>query len=141
MIVGDAVVVAEFERPTVGHLAGARRRPVAWWIDGAAAAIERTVGRGCIREVAIPVPSAGDLALRPSFVALVRELTAPCGGPRDPEPIADSVLVAFAGAGPLLAGRLVAAPPPPRIPANAWFLAAALGLLMVEPLARRRRAA
>ena len=147
VIAGDAVVVSEFERPDVRDAGPTdterlppRHRPVAWWIDGAVAATERTVGQGCIRDVSIPVRSTSDLALRPGFVALVRELTARCGGPRDTEPTADSIMAAFAGAGPLLAGRLVAAPLPPRIPANAWLLAAALGLLLLEQVARRRRA-
>jgi len=142
VIAADAVVVSEFERPSrEADLAGDGRRPMAWWIDGAVAATERTVGRGCIRDVGIPVPSASDLALRPSFVAFVRDLTAPCGGPRDTEPLADSIVLAFGGAGPSLAGRLVAAPLPPRVPANPWLLAAALGLLLIEPLVRRRRSA
>lgn len=162
VIAGDAVVVAALERPatTSSDLPGLERqavadtdapeagrehtkrnRPIAWWIDGAVAATERPVGRGCIREIAIPVTSASDLALRPSFVALARELTAPCGGRRATEPVGDSIVDAFAGAGPLLAGRQVAAPLQPRIPANPWLLVGALALLLLEPVARRRRAA
>jgi len=74
-----AVVVAQFaraEQPREG-------RPVARWIDGEPAATERPLGRGCIREVAIPVDVAGDIALRESFRAVARSLLAPCGGTPD----------------------------------------------------------
>jgi hypothetical protein len=52
--------------------------PVARWHDGRPAASERSLGRGCIRDVAIGVPDRGDVVLRTSFTGLVRTLTQPC---------------------------------------------------------------
>jgi hypothetical protein len=127
----SAVVVASLARPAGPAPAGA---PVARWLSGATAAAERRVGRGCVREVRVPVPQAGDLVLSPSFVALVRELLAPCGGERD-----------FAAADM----RVLAAPPVAtafdreterRSPLAPWLLGAALALLLAEPLLRRSAA-
>ncbi|HJU66368.1 MAG TPA: BatA domain-containing protein, partial [Gemmatimonadaceae bacterium] len=53
-------VVAPFTRSALP----AAGRAVAWWNDGTPAASERDHGAGCIRDVAIGVPAAGDLVLR-----------------------------------------------------------------------------
>lgn len=79
VVAGSSVVVASFARthqPRPG-------RTIARWIDGEAAASEASLGRGCIREVAIPVDPVGDVALRASFRGVVGTLTEPCGGARD----------------------------------------------------------
>ena len=76
---GSNVVVASFARthqPRPG-------RVLVRWNDGEAAATERPLGNGCIREVAIPVDPVGDVALRESFRGVVGALTEPCGGARD----------------------------------------------------------
>jgi hypothetical protein len=57
-------------------------RPIAWWSDGAVAAVERRRGGGCEREVAIPVPAASDVLLATSADGLMSALLAPCAGDR-----------------------------------------------------------
>jgi hypothetical protein len=73
------VVVAPFVRefePRAGT-------SIVRWADGEPAATERAVGKGCVREVAVPVDAVGDLALRESFRGIARTLIEPCGGARD----------------------------------------------------------
>ncbi len=82
---GRAVVIAPFERRWMPDETGGTA--AAWWSDGAVAAVERPLGAGCLRSVAIPVPRAGDLVLDPRFRDLVRALAAPCGGGRDFAPV------------------------------------------------------
>ena len=60
--------------------ASPRGIPVLRWVDGTVAAAESPLGAGCIRSVAVGVPFAGDAVLRPGFLGVVRELSAPCGG-------------------------------------------------------------
>ena len=72
----SATIVATFERassPPAGHV-------VARWADGEPAATETPLGSGCIRAIAIDVPTAGDLPLTPSFRRFARRMTEPCGG-------------------------------------------------------------
>ena len=76
---GSHVVVATFARahqPRGG-------RVLARWIDGEPAATETPLGRGCIREVAIPVDPVGDVVLRENFRAIAGRIIEPCGGSRD----------------------------------------------------------
>jgi hypothetical protein len=76
---GAHVVIGTFTR-THEPAAGA---VVARWLDGAPAATEVAVGRGCVREVAVPVDAVGDVALRDNFRGLARRMSEPCGGARD----------------------------------------------------------
>jgi hypothetical protein len=138
VMAGSAVVVAPFAR--------ASRPPrneevttVARWVDGEPAAIERRLGDGCVRAVAIPVPPVGDLALRPPFRHLLGALAAPCAHVPDETPVPGQILAALRGTGgPALAAAL---PAPAREPAPIarWLLGAALALALLEPLARRDR--
>jgi hypothetical protein len=133
---GPATVVATFER--------AMRLPdgrvIARWADGAAAATEITLGSGCMRAVAVDIPSAGDLALRPSFRRFARRMTEPCGG-SSVVVASDSVLDRVL---PTTVDRAVAASvAPANTPAAssrlmAWLLALALAVGMAEMLVRRR---
>jgi hypothetical protein len=132
----NVVVVSPFAR-TVSPPPG---RVVARWADGSPAATERTMMNGCVRDVAIPLPRAGDLALRESTRRLVAALAAPCNGVADATPASDSVLAALRGNGPLVAARTLAARTAPPGALTAWLLAAALLLLFAEPLFRRARA-
>ncbi len=61
-------------------------RAIAWWSDGVAAAVERTRGTSCVREVALAVPTGGDLLLSPAADGVLRALRAPCGGRGVPAP-------------------------------------------------------
>jgi len=79
VVAGGHIVVSTFTR-ALGVRQG---RVIARWVDGEPAASERALGRGCMREVAIPVDDAGDLALRESFRGVAESLLDPCGGARD----------------------------------------------------------
>ena len=105
---------------------------IARWVDGAAAATERAVGRGCIREVAVPVPQVGDAALRAPFRAFFAAMTAPCASTDVGAPIDAAAVQRLAGSGPLLATSTLAAPAAPRDPIARWLLAAALLCLFAE---------
>ncbi len=132
---GGQVVVAPFTRvvrPPEGVV-------IARWADGTAAATERPLGTGCERDVAIPTDMAGDVMLRPGMLALVRALTAPCGGRRDFVRVADALLDSLRGPSMLVAASQLARPVTGKVPANGWYLAAAFLLLAGEPLVRRGR--
>lgn len=132
VVTDDAVMVAPLARDSRVP-AG---RAVAHWVDGEVAATEQPLGRGCIRSVAIAIPAAGDLALRPDFARLVGALTARCGGAHDLRPVAAEDAARYFDANPTR---------PPRIAAGdslaPWLLGLALLLALLEPLVRRQRAA
>ncbi len=133
-----ALVVSTFVR-TVTPAAG---RVIARWIDGAPAATERVLGAGCVRDVAIPLPRAGDLALRESTRRLVAALAEPCGGGHGtPGYASDSALAQLRGSGPLVATRALETRTATSGRLATWLLVAALALLLLEPLLRRQRAA
>jgi len=134
VVAGSATVVADF--PMWRAPEGAT---VARWASGAPAAAERVLGAGCERDVAITVPSVGDLALRPSMRALLSALTEPCGGAPRLAPLADSAVRALGEARPRGAAP-VFAPDQPSALAR-WLLAATLALLVAEPFLRKRETA
>jgi hypothetical protein len=123
------VVVAAFRRAA---RLGSGGVPVARWVDGEPAAVERILGAGCQRDVAIPVTDEGDLAIRERTQQLAAVLAAPCGGARRVSPLADSLAQSFeTGETGTPAARLAVpggAPPPP----SSWLLVAAVALLMLE---------
>ncbi len=141
---GEAVtVVAPFSRLSMGSDSDdAGARVIARWQDGAPAAMQRALGDGCLRAVAIGVPLAGDITLRPAFLRLLGALTAPCGG-RLQAPLADSTIAWLTGdaGAPLAPAHLVVVN---RRDSSSRFtailLAIAFVLLLFEPLARRRAA-
>ena len=106
-------------------------RALVRWIDGAVAGTERPLGRGCVREVAVPVDAVGDVALRDNFRRIAMSLLEPCGGARD-----------FGAAElPVRSERNRAVAPAQasvgRLPL--WLAAFALAVLMAEQLLRSRR--
>ncbi|MGH7637345.1 MAG: BatA domain-containing protein [Gemmatimonadaceae bacterium] len=130
---GFDVVVGSFlrtHRPRAG-------RVLVRWIDGEPAASEVGVGKGCIREVAIPVDAAGDVALRESFRRIVDVLTSACGGPRD---LAPANLASL-----LPSGTESVRSADASLPGTRWLApglaVAALVVLLVEQLLRRRQPA
>ncbi len=144
MVTGDSigavvttrtVLVAPFARP-----AGTPRgRPVAWWSDGRVAAAETITGGGCIREVAIPVDPAGDLALRERLRDLTRDLLSPCGGPHDLRLADSAVRAALIGsASPAVATATLPARPDAGRVLPPWLLGAGIVLLIAEHALRRR---
>ncbi|HRQ78331.1 MAG TPA: BatA domain-containing protein [Gemmatimonadaceae bacterium] len=116
--------------------AAAGARVIARWRDGVPAATERGLGQGCLRDIGLYVPERGDVTLREPFAQLLAVLLEPCGGRRSAAP-SDSLLVAFAGDGPLAAAALFErdGQGSPLVP---WLLAAALLMLIAEQWWRRR---
>ena len=137
VIAGDVVLVATFERRLV---AAREARVAARWVDGEPAAVERHFGAGCVREVAVPLDAAGDLALRVETQRLLAALATPCGGERRLMLVADSVRAGLAGDGPLAVAADVAPAPAQSTPLVPWLLGAALLVAIAEPVVRRRRA-
>lgn len=143
VMAGNAVVVAPFVRRS--SRAAQRRGDlvVARWVDGEPAAVEFPLGQGCVRAVAIPVPEAGDLVLDPRFARLVRSLLQPCGGAPDFRPLEPGRRAGLAGNGPGFRAAALGLAPAERIatPWSKWLLVAALLLMGLEAVARRRAAA
>jgi hypothetical protein len=110
-------------------------RAIVRWLDGLPAASQVALGAGCIREVAIPVDVAGDMALRESFRGVLATLTSPCDGPRDLAP-ADLASLLPADTRPRIAG--VVAPEAGNL--AIWLAFGALVVLAVEQLLRRKQA-
>jgi len=137
VVAGNRAVVAPFPQ----RVAVPPGRVVARWADGTPAASERPLGAGCERDVGIPIPSAGDVALRPSVQRLVLQLSGPCGGERDQEPATSAQLDSLRGAGSLLATASLTGGEERRAPASIPLLLAAGALLLLEPFLRRKRGA
>ena len=135
---GRLVVVSAFVRKWRFDSTG-DARVVLRWVDGEPAAVERAEGTGCVRHVAVPVPTEGDLVLRAGYQRLADAMRAPCGRIWE----AGSRLSA-----PWLADRDTArpwriatarlSPPPPSPSLAAWLLVAAAALVFGELLLRGR---
>jgi hypothetical protein len=132
-LVSEGVVVVA---PLVRFMAPVPGKVIVRWADGQPAATEVAAGRGCIRSVAVSIPSAGDLVLRPEFGRLLGALTGPCDGAVPSVAASDSFVTSLAGAGPLASGRGFPAPVQHSSLAP-WLLALALLLVLVEPFVRR----
>ena len=135
------VVVAPFVRRAIAPAPNGR--VVARWVDGAPAALETSLGQGCIRTVTIAVPTAGDLVLDARFGRLVSVLTAPCGGAADFRPLAPAARARLAGHDRGLRNAAAGIAPAERMatPWSRWLLLGALLLMGLEAVARRRAAA
>lgn len=134
----DSGLIAGFDRRwkfTADSLGAAR--VVARWADGEPAAVEKGIGKGCIRSVAIPVKGIGDLVIRPEFIALMREIAAPCGEARSTTPLASTVIASLSGRGPLATNDSFAARRDIASPLAPWLLGIALAAALAELLVRR----
>lgn len=132
----SSVVVAPFERRWRFDRS-ASSSAVAHWIDGDPAAVERSVGAGCVRGVAIPVTGTGDLILSPGFVRLLTALTDACGGGRRLAVLSPAQRATLAGTGGLAPSSLIRPPDVTASPIVPWLLALALLLAAFELFARR----
>ena len=94
VIMGDIVAVAPFTRARASP--APQGRVVARWVDGAPAAVDRSLGDSCEREIAIGMPDTREV--EPLRTALTNR---PCGGRTASTPMSDSALRVFAGSGPL----------------------------------------
>ena len=133
---GDDVIVAALAREVVNDDGVTLAR----WADGASAAVERTLGEGCVRRVGIGVPVAGDLPLSPPFQRMVSGLTDACarsrasmGAPADSSRVAKLV----AGAG-MAKGSALANGDERAASLAPWLLAIALACALLELLVRGR---
>ncbi|HET7621988.1 MAG TPA: BatA domain-containing protein [Gemmatimonadaceae bacterium] len=135
---GEAALVYPLERRWRLDSTTRVTRVAARWVDGEPAAIDRAVGEGCVRDVAIPIPARGDLVLRPAFARFLAALGAPCGVIAGGGPALDDARVnELAGEGPLAARADIAPPEVMATPFVPWLVAAALLLALLELLVRR----
>jgi aerotolerance regulator-like protein len=111
-------------------------RVVARWADGERAAAEWPVGRGCIREVAVGVPPAGDVTLQPAFAAVARALVAPCEGASAGSAAPDSLAARFARGGAAASASAIRSSGD-RAALAPWLAGAGLLLLIGELFVRR----
>jgi hypothetical protein len=132
---GDATLVAPLSR-----IAFASRAPgsriVARWADGAPAAVEWPLGRGCIRFVGVGLPLVGDVTLEPAFGAVAGALLAPCDAEAAGAAIPDSLARTFARAGPAATAAALRSTEESS-PLAPWLLGAALVVLLGELMLRR----
>ena len=134
LVAGENVIVALLGRITLAP----GSRVIASWSDGAAAATERVVGTGCIRQVGIVVPAAGDLPLHEPFEHIVRQLLAPCGALSADTPVDSATLARLAGAAAAVPSSELRPRDLPPTPLVKWLLALALALAIAELLVRDR---
>ena len=127
-----ATVVARFPR-----LWSPQGFAVARWADGEPAAVERALGDGCIRDVAVLIDEASDVTLRAPFRRFVTELLAPCGGVRATQPLSTEYVATLAGSGGLASARALGDGATGSSRWTPWLLAAA-ALLLIAELAIRR---
>ncbi len=114
-------------------------RTIVWWPDGSAAATERDLGAGCVREVLFTAPT-NDALLQTSARGVLSALSAPCGvagsmGTR--LALNEAQLARLRGDGPLARADAFN-PPTPENRYARWLLLAALMCLIAESLLRRR---
>jgi hypothetical protein len=129
---GTATLVAPLARLPIPE----EGRVLARWADGARAAAERTLGRGCVRSVGVGIPLAGDVTIQPAFVAVARFLLAPCDGTPTGVAVSDSLAHSFMRGGAAAPAAAFRSTDEPSSLAP-WLLGAALLLLAGELFVRR----
>ncbi len=153
---GVALVASWVRASTPSSTSMRGARAIAWWSDGAVAAVERAQGRGCVREVGIVVPPSSDLLLDANADGVMSALTAPCagapGGAATLSPVtatpaavmlADSLDTASGAAAAASHFRTIAGASTRSSPSwlSALLLVVALVLLVIEWVLRDRGAA
>ncbi|MCC6930601.1 MAG: BatA domain-containing protein [Gemmatimonadaceae bacterium] len=155
LTLGDRTTIARFAAIAVGGAVpdeGSSRgnappiaSVIARWGDGAPAALESTLGAGCIRTIGVALSTSGDAALSTSLRAALRELAAPCGG--GAMTVVDSARLANWAMHPArepadsrTARRTLVAEAEQGREAQRWLLAVVALLLAAEWWMRRRRA-
>ena len=135
IVMGDDVVVADLARVSLPGTGAVLAR----WADGSPAAVEQRLGAGCVREVGIGVPLAGDLPLSPAFMRIVNGLTDSCVGTRGEvgAPLDSARLSALAGPTGAASGAALAAGSERHTPIASWLLGVALACALAELLLRR----
>jgi hypothetical protein len=138
-VVSDSArLVAAFDRRWIYPPDSVRgARVVARWADGEPAAVEKESGQGCIRSVDIPVVNIGDLVIRPEFIALTKEIAAPCGERHSSKPASAAVIASLSGGGRLAPSDGFTARSDITSPLAPWLLGIALVAALTELLLRR----
>ncbi len=134
---GDDVVVASLGRDSLR----ADGVVLARWADGSPAAVERALGRGCLRDVSVGVPVAGDLPLSRAFQRIANGLTDACVGERAAAgtPADSSRLARLSGPAHAAHGAELATGDERAAPLTPWLLGFALACALAELLVRYSR--
>ncbi|HWZ60708.1 MAG TPA: BatA domain-containing protein [Gemmatimonadaceae bacterium] len=134
VVAAGVAVVAPFERRW--RLDRTEGRVIARWVDGEPAAVQQ----GCERDVAVAVPTAGDVVLRLEYLRFEHAMRAPCGGTGTLAADA-SAIDALRGHGPVrVAAHAVRSDAVPPVPLLPWLLGVAFLLAVAEIVVRRRGA-
>ena len=112
-------------------------RTIGRWADGEPAAVERSFGSGCIRDVAVLIDPASDVTLHAPFRNFSRALIEPCGGARAFMPADSATLSNLGGNGPLAAAHAFRGAASESSPYTPWLLAFGAALLLAELALRR----
>lgn len=140
VVANDALVVSAFDRRWSFPVDSLRdAEVVARWADGEPAAIEIPSDDGCVRSVAIPIASAGDLVIRPDFASLVSELSRDCVRQTSLIPAEPVRIALLRGVGGFAAGESFEAPGDVHSDIAPWLLALAIAAMLVELTVRRRQ--
>jgi hypothetical protein len=144
VVAGDITVVAPFERrQRLALVDSMHTRVVARWVDGEPAAVERETTVGCERDIAVAVPTEGDVVLRPEYQRFENAMRAPCARTNkrsDRALAATADLDALRGRGSSrIAARVMPAVSVMPVPLVPWLLGAAIIVALVELVVRRRR--
>lgn len=136
---GDVVLVSRFVRKwKAAEVLDTNTRVFARWLDGEPAAFETLGAAGCVRTMALDMPTGGDVAMRPDYVRLQEKLAEPCGITRDFVPLSDDAMSEISGPVNLASAESIQ----PRItkmtPLVPWLLLGALVLALLELWLRRR---
>ena len=129
---GGATLVGRF--PRLWSLSG---RVVARWADGEPAAVEQTLGTGCIRDISILIDDSSDLTLREGFRSFASELLSPCDGRRATSPLDSASIAMLAGGGPLALSSSMRDKVTETSRWTPWLLVAAALALIAELSVRR----
>lgn len=135
VVLGDDVIVAALGRDSLT----ASGIVLARWADGSPAAVERPLGNGCLRNVAIGVPVAGDLPLQSAFQRIVNGLTDACVGTRVNAglPLDTARAAALIGAPRVADGAELTNGVERPTPLAPWLLGLALACALAELFLRR----
>jgi hypothetical protein len=112
-------------------------RVIARWIDGEPAIVEQAAPFGCVRSISVPIPTAGDAVLRPSFARFFESIASPCAPLQNFTPMSPASIAVLAGPSHLAPARELAPEATQMTPLVPWLLAAALALALLELLVRK----
>jgi hypothetical protein len=115
-----------------------RLEPVVWWPDGAPAAVQQSLGAGCVRTVGFAAPE-GDALLTPAARGVLDALRAPCAGLAMPPLDALARAMLRDSLAPLATPAQLGAPVvSPSVATARWLLALGVLLLLLEWVLRDR---